>query len=81
MKTYKTEDEQIIKASSNLEIVNQLKNGGRFTADETPTEYIEGFAERMKEYDGRQIRSDSIDNFIEDLIGCDYLTEIKDLQK
>lgn len=81
MKIYKTEDEQIIKASSNLEIVNQLKNGGRFTADETPTEYIEGFAERMEEYDGRQIRSDSIDNFIEDLIECNYLTEINALQK
>ena len=76
MKTYKTEDNQIINASSNLDIVNQLKNGGRFTADETPIEYIKGFAERMKEYDGRQIRSDSIDNFIEDLMTCNYLTEI-----
>jgi hypothetical protein len=81
MKTYKTEDEQIIKASSNLEIVNQLKNGGRFTAEETPKQYIKGFTERMKEYDGRQIRSDSVDNFIEDLIQCDYLTEISDPQK
>jgi hypothetical protein len=77
MKTYKTsDDDQIIKASSNLDIVNQLKNGGRFTADETPTEYIKGFAERMNEYNGRQIRSDSIDNFIEDLMASGYLKEM-----
>lgn len=76
MKTYKTEDEQIIKASSNLEIINQLKNGGRFTADETPKKYIKGFAKRFNEYEGTQIRFDSVDNFVEDLLGCGYLKEI-----
>ena len=78
MKTYLTSDDnQIIKASSTLEIVNQLKNGGRFTADQTPQEYIKGFAERLKEYDGRQIRFDSVDNFIQDLIQSGYLKEIQ----
>ncbi|WP_338813176.1 hypothetical protein V9L05_17720 [Bernardetia sp. Wsw4-3y2] len=81
MKTYKTSDEQIIKASSNLEIVNQLKNGGRFTADETPKQYIKGFAQRFKEYEGTQIRFDSVDNFVEDLLKIEYLTEISDPQK
>lgn len=78
MKTYLTSDDnQIIKASFNLEIVNQLKNGGRFTADQTPQEYIKGFAERLKEYDGSEIRFDSVDNFIEDLIQSGYLKEIQ----
>ncbi|WP_291726189.1 hypothetical protein [Bernardetia sp.] len=82
MKTYITsDDDQIIKASSALDIVNQLKNGGRFTADQPPQEYIREFAERMKEYDGSQIRSDSVEHFVEDLLSIKYLKEISDLQK
>jgi hypothetical protein len=76
MKKYITENEEVLEASSNLEIVNKLKNSGRFTEGQTPTEYITGFAMRYKNYDGADIRSDSIDNFVEDLIKFGYLIEM-----
>jgi hypothetical protein len=76
MKKYITENEEVLEASSNLEIVNELKNSGRFTAGQTPTEYIKGFSKRYKEYAGVDIRSNSIDNFVEDLLSCEYLKEV-----
>lgn len=76
MKTYKTKEGDFLLASSNLEIVNALKNNGRFTADETPKQYIKGFAKRFNEYEGKQIRFDSVDNFVVDLLGCGYLKEV-----
>ncbi|WP_338761786.1 hypothetical protein WAF17_16200 [Bernardetia sp. ABR2-2B] len=76
MKTYKTQDEQVIKSLSNLEIVEQLKNEGRFTRQESIEKYMKGFAERLKEYEGIEIRFDSVDNFVEDLIKNNYLIEI-----
>ena len=65
---YKTEDGEIVEGNSPIEIVRALRDGGRFTADQADDEYMKGFAVRWKEYSGHDIRFDSDENFITDLV-------------
>lgn len=69
---YKTEDGELIQGNSPIEIVRNLRDGGRFTANQADGEYMIGFAKRWKEYSGHDIRFDSAENFVNDLVktGC-----------
>ena len=75
MKKYILEDGDVLETYSNLDLVNQLKNN-RFTTEQNTKEYMKGFAFRYKEYEGKSIRFDTIDNFVEDLIENKFLKEI-----
>ena len=65
---YKTEEGELIEGNSPTEIVEKLRDGGRFTANQKTDEYMKGFAERWKQYSGNEIRFDSADNFVNDLL-------------
>ncbi len=73
---YKTEEGELIEGNSPKEIVRALRDGGRFTADQTDDEYMKGFAARWKQYSGNDIRFDSAENFIEDLNKTGFLKPV-----
>lgn len=70
---YKTEDGEFVEGNSPIEIVRALRDGGRFTTNQTDDEYMKGFAERWKQYSGYDIRFDSAENFINDLVKTAFL--------
>ena len=73
---YKTEDGELIEGNSPIEIVRNLRDGGRFTAEQSDEEYMKGFAERWKEYSGNKVKFDSAENFINDLVKTGYLKPV-----
>jgi hypothetical protein len=73
---YKTEDGELIQGNSPIDIVRALRDGGRFTADQSDDEYMNGFAKRWKEYSGHDIRFDSAENFVNDLVNTGGLIPV-----
>lgn len=73
---YKTEDGELIEGNSPIEIVRNLRDGGRFTADQADDQYMKGFSERWKEYSGNKVRFDSAENFVNDLVKTGYLKPV-----
>lgn len=73
---YKTEDGELIQGNSPVDIVRALRDGGRFTADQADAEYMLGFAKRWKEYSGHDIRFDSAENFVNDLVNTGGLIPV-----
>ena len=73
--TYKTEDGEVLTGTSAEEIVTALRDGGRFTADQSLPDFMAGMADRCKEWNGAQVRSDSYENFVTDLTGNNFLIE------
>lgn len=71
--TYKIKDGGVLEAKTPHEIVEKLKAGGRFTEGQDNETYMAGFAFRAKEMYGLNIRIDSIDNFVADLLSEGYL--------
>ena len=73
MMTYKTEDGALLTGNTPIEIVRALRDGGRFCAEQTDAEYMKGFAQRWEEYSGGDVRFDTAENFIDDLIKTEFL--------
>lgn len=49
------------------EIVSSLKSGSRFASEQSTEEFMEGVSERIKDFNGCLIRSDTTDNFVSDI--------------
>lgn len=58
---------QEFEANSNEEIVLKMKEGG-FTASQTISEYMLGYAIRAVHWNNSDIRATDTDSFVEDLI-------------
>ena len=70
------DDGSSMEAATPLELVRKLRDSGKFTRDEMLDEYMEGFAKRQFEYSGAEIRTDTTDNFVADLLRIGFLTLI-----
>lgn len=71
-KTYKLQDGGTITATCSSDFVTQFRKGSRFDSECTDTEYMNNFAERYKQYSGKTIRTDTPDNFLEDILKYKY---------
>ncbi|MEZ0484320.1 hypothetical protein [Fibrella aquatica] len=75
--TYKTPEGDVLTGTSPTDIVTALRDGGRFTAQQTLAEYMETFAERFEVWNGpTPLRIDTPDNFVADLITEGYLIKV-----
>ncbi|WP_276496703.1 hypothetical protein [Pontibacter litorisediminis] len=63
------------KAASHLELANNMR-GQSFTPSDSLEEFMEDTAKRCKTFSGVDIRTDSADHFIDDLITHGYVTEV-----
>lgn len=70
---YKFEDKQI-EAATATELVAALRRDSMNPADNIYA-YMEGFAQRYKLQTANEIRYDTPENFVADLIETKYLTE------
>jgi hypothetical protein len=71
-----TEDGEPIEGASHEDVVKALRDGGRFTAGQPIDEYMEGFAERIKEWDGSHVRIDNPTVFVDELVRVGYLKKV-----
>lgn len=69
---YKFEDKKPIEANSPQEIVAAIRRDSMNPA-ENDFAYMEDFAQRYEIQTGTVIRSDTYENFVEDLIAAGYL--------
>lgn len=69
-----TEQGEPIEGASPEEVVIALRNGGRFTAGQGLEEYMQGFAERLREWNNSEVRYDNPVVFVQDLQRVGYLT-------
>ncbi|WP_273212591.1 hypothetical protein [Runella zeae] len=72
-----TEDGEAIEGASPQQIVEALRDGSRFGSEEGLEEYMEGFAYRIKIWNGAAVRVDTIENFIADLEACKYWRRVE----
>ena len=72
-KKYKAEDGFTFEASSPLEAVKIIRDSSKFDHEKTVDKYMEDFASRFEIYSGENIRFDTPENFIEDLIKTKWL--------
>lgn len=73
--TYKLKDGDTIVATSPTDFVTQLREGSRFDSDGTDQEYMYRFAHRCEVQTGALIRTDSPENFMQDLLDTGYIEE------
>lgn len=74
---YKTEDGEVVEATSPSGIVEALRDGSRFASHQSVEEYMEAFAERMFEWNEQQIRCDSPESFVSELVRVGWLRPIQ----
>lgn len=72
-KTYTLQDGGKITATCPSDFLTKLRTGSRFDSECTDEEYMKAFAERYKIQSGHDIRTDSPENFFEDLVQTDYI--------
>lgn len=77
LRTYKFADDgsQMI-AESAAQIVAFMRDGGRFTAAQTISEYMEGFADRYRVETGNMVRCHNEESFVADLLEYGFLTHL-----
>lgn len=66
-----------IEAENNQELAEKLWQS-MFIPDGTIEEWMAGSAKRAAIYNGSQIRTDSIDHHIEDLIATGFVSKVED---
>lgn len=71
-KTFSLQDGGTITATCASDFVTKLRESSRFDFDCTDGEYMENFADRFAQMSGQTVRTDSPDQFLEDLIKYDY---------
>jgi hypothetical protein len=74
MRKYHLEDGGTVQAESPCRFVTELRLGSRFDSDCSDEEYMKNFAERYKVYCSKNIRFDTPENFVADLIESGYIT-------
>ncbi len=72
-KTYKLMDGGSITADSIHDFVTKLRESSKFDSEGSNEEYIKGFAERYKIQTGNTVKTDSEDNFFEDLLKTGFM--------
>lgn len=72
---YKLKDGGVINASTPAEFVTNMRKSSRFDSDCSDAQYMENFAERFKIQAGRDIRFDSAEHFLQDLLDDGFVSE------
>lgn len=67
-KTYILKGGDTIVAATPSEFVTRLHEGSRFDSGGTDEEYMERFAERLRQLEGCRVRTTTPDEFLDDLI-------------
>lgn len=70
---YVNKNGQVYQSIELSELVSEMRDLGKFTADESVEDFMKGFAERFKIQEGKAIRYDSPENFVNDLVICGWL--------
>lgn len=70
---YRLEDGSVITALSSSDFVTKLRESSMFDSDCTDAEYMVNFASRMQVQSGAIIRTDSPENFVNDLKDTGYI--------
>ena len=78
-KRYDITNDEVIYASDAHEFVTALRVGSYFDSYGTNAEYMRRFAKRYEVQAGRNIRTDSEANFLEDLIDTGFVVKISDI--
>lgn len=74
--TYKLKDGGSITASTPEEFVTGLRKSSRFDSHCSDAQYMENFADRFKIQEGRDVRFDSPENFLQDLLADGFVSQI-----
>lgn len=72
-----TNNGEVIEGASPTELVTALRDGSRFSSDETLENYMRGFAYRQKTWSGIDVRWDNVDDFIADLTSSGYWVRVE----
>jgi len=75
MRTYKLNDDVVV-ASTDAGIIEELRKASWQSANST-AEFMKAMAQRAKLQTGRDVRTDSAENFVGDLVRCGVLKEVK----
>lgn len=67
-KTYRLKGGDTIVAATPSEFVTKLHEGSRFDSSGSDEEYMERFAERLRQLEGCRIRTATPEEFLDDLI-------------
>lgn len=67
-KTYTLKGGDTIEAATPSEFVTRLHEGSRFDSGGSDAEYMERFAERLRQLEGIRIRTATAGEFLDDLI-------------
>ncbi|MGI4871454.1 MAG: hypothetical protein ACRYFX_09785 [Janthinobacterium lividum] len=74
---YEIEGGGHVEAASAVELVEALRQDGMGWVPSVSIEdYMEDLAARSKIQDGSTVRTDSVENFITDLVACGFLTPV-----
>lgn len=70
---------EAIEGASPIQLVEALRDGSRFGATQELGEFMQGMAQRVKDYEGLPTapRTDSAENFIADLESAGYWTQVR----
>ncbi len=74
----KFDDGKIFEADSDQELCEKIHASAIFLADQSLQEYLAGFAGRIKDMDGLDIRAWPPEKFIADLLAHGILTKLND---
>lgn len=74
---YITNEGEAIEGASPQEVVEALRDGSRFSSDETLDNFMMGFAYRHKTWSGIDVRWDTVENFIEDLTSAGWWLRVE----
>jgi hypothetical protein len=70
-------EDAVFNAASPLQVVEWFRDGSRFCVDETIEQYMKGFSGREKMYSGADLRVDSVEHFVADLVRHEILTIVE----
>ncbi|OZI08223.1 hypothetical protein BWI93_10170 [Siphonobacter sp. BAB-5385] len=71
---YETEDGELLKGNSPTEILEDLRNGSRFAADQELEAFLDKFVIRIHEFYGTLITSRDHAQIVSDLVTIGYLS-------
>lgn len=78
MDAYLTREGDIIYATSKMELVEKMRSYTSFTQTQRVPEYMAGYARRVKEIFDKTVAYDSVDTFIDGLLGEDIIKKLSD---
>ena len=78
MAKYRMDDDRIYQGDTAEELCQNMHASAIFLADQSLQEYLAGFAGRIKDMDGLDIRAWPPEKFIADLLAHGILTKLND---